>query len=34
VSVGIVGKDQKFRLLNNDELRSYLAEISDSMEIA
>lgn len=28
VSVGIVGADQKFRLLNIDELRSYLSEIS------
>lgn len=34
VSVGIVGVDQKFRLLSTDELRAYLAEINDSMEIA
>ena len=33
VSVGIVGQDQIFRLLNQDELRTYLAEISDAMEI-
>ena len=34
VSVGIVGRDLKFRLLSSEELRSYLAEISDAMEIA
>lgn len=34
VSVGIVGKDLKFRLLKDDELRSYIAEINDQMEIA
>ena len=34
VSVGIVGKDLKFRLLSSEELRSYLSEISDAMEIA
>ena len=34
VSVGIVGKDLKFRLLSAEELRSYLSEISDAMEIA
>jgi 20S proteasome subunit alpha 6 len=34
VSVGIVGKDEKFRLLKADELRAFLAEISDAMEIA
>ncbi len=28
VSVGIVGKDLKFRLLSVDELRAYLAEIN------
>lgn len=34
VSVGIVGADEKFRLLNSDELRGYLSDISDQMEIA
>jgi hypothetical protein len=32
--VGIVGRDIKFRLLSSEELRAYLAEISDAMEIA
>jgi 20S proteasome subunit alpha 6 len=27
VSVGVVGRDQKFRLLKADELKGYLAEI-------
>ncbi len=34
VSVGVVGKDVKFRLLGADELRGYLSEINDAMEIA
>ena len=34
VSVGIVGADEKFRLLTADQLRGYLADISDQMEIA
>ena len=34
VSIGFVGKDQKFRLLTAEELRSYVAEVSDAMEIA
>ncbi len=34
VSVGIVGRDTKFRLLKADEMRAYLAEINDAMEIA
>lgn len=34
VSVGVVGKDQKFHLLKADELRAYLGEINDAMEIA
>jgi hypothetical protein len=34
VSVGIVGHDTKFRLLKADEMRAYLAEINDAMEIA
>lgn len=32
VSVGVVGKDFKFRLLNADELRAYLADINDAMD--
>jgi hypothetical protein len=28
VSVGIVGKDIKFRTLNADEIKAYLAEIN------
>lgn len=32
VSVGVVGKDFKFRLLSTDELRAYLGEISDAGE--
>jgi 20S proteasome subunit alpha 6 len=27
VSVGVVGRDQKFRLLKADELKAYIAEI-------
>lgn len=34
VSVGIVGKDQKFRLLSTDELRAYIAEIADAMDVS
>lgn len=34
VSVGYVGKDQKFKLLTPEELRSYVAEVSDAMEIS
>ena len=34
VSVGVVGRDQKFRLLSLDEVRANLAEINDQMEIA
>ena len=34
VSVGVVGRDQKFRLLTSENLKSYLAEIGDAMEIA
>jgi hypothetical protein len=34
VSVGYVGKDEKFRVLTSDELRVYLADVSDQMEIA
>jgi 20S proteasome subunit alpha 6 len=34
VSVGIVGKDIKFRLLGEGELRSYIAEISDAMDLS
>lgn len=34
VSVGVVGRDTKFHLLKADELRAYLAEINDAMEIA
>ena len=34
VSVGVVGRDFKFRLLNEAELRGQLAEISEAMEIA
>jgi 20S proteasome subunit alpha 6 len=33
VSVGVVGKDFKFRNLNADELKGFLAEINDAMEI-
>ena len=34
VSVGIVGKGLNFRLLNNDELRAHIAEISDAMDVS
>jgi len=34
VSVGVVGRDFKFRLLNQAELRAHLGEISEAMEIA
>lgn len=34
VSVGYVSKDDKFRLLTEDELRTFLADISDQMEVA
>lgn len=34
VSVGVVGHDLKFRLLTSEELRAYLADINDQMEIA
>lgn len=34
VSVGIVGKDLKFRLLKSDEIKSYISDVSDAMEIA
>jgi 20S proteasome subunit alpha 6 len=34
VSVGIVGKGLNFRLLNNDELRASIAEISDAMDVS
>ena len=34
VSVGVVGKDFKFRLLSAEELKNQLAEISEAMEIA
>ena len=34
VSVGVVGGDQKFRLLKADELKAYLAEISDAMDLS
>lgn len=34
VSVGVVGRDTKFHLLKADELRAYLGEINDAMEIA
>ncbi len=32
VSIGIVGKDQKFRMLNAEELKTYLGE-GESMQI-
>jgi len=34
VSVGFVSKDDKFRLLTEEELKGFLAEINDQMEIA
>jgi 20S proteasome subunit alpha 6 len=34
VSVGVVGRDQKFRVLKPDELKGYLAEISDAMDLS
>jgi len=34
VSVGIVSKGLNFRLLNNDELRASIAEISDAMDVS
>ena len=34
VSVGFVGKDQKFRLLTPAELKVYITDVSDAMEIA
>lgn len=34
VSVGIVGKDEKFRLLNEGELQQVLADTSENMEIS
>ena len=34
VSVGYVSKDEKFRLLTEDELRRFLGEINDQMEVA
>jgi 20S proteasome subunit alpha 6 len=33
VSVGVVSRDTKFHLLNAEELRAYLGEINDAMEI-
>lgn len=32
VSVGVVGKDVKFRILDANELRVYLSEITDAMD--
>ena len=34
VSVGIVGKDEKFRLLTEAELQTFLADTSENMEIS
>lgn len=34
VSVGIVGKGVNFRLLNTEELRANIAEISDAMDVS
>lgn len=34
VSVGVVGKDFKFRLLRVEELRAYLGDVNDAMEIS
>lgn len=34
VSIGFVGRDQKFRLLSPEELKTYISEVSDAMEIA
>ena len=34
VSVGYVGKDSKFKLLTKEELKGFIGEISDQMEIA
>jgi hypothetical protein len=34
VSVGVVGKDFKFRLLNADELRAHISEINDAMDVS
>lgn len=34
VSVGVVGKDFKFRLLNSEELRGYLADINEAMDLS
>lgn len=34
VSVGIVGKDAKFRLLDASELRAYIGEVSDAMDLS
>lgn len=34
VSVGVVGKDSKFRLLDASELRTYVAEVSDAMDLS
>lgn len=34
VSVGFVGKDDKFRLLSEDELKGFLGELNDQMEVA
>ena len=34
VSVGVVGHGLKFRLLSSEELRAFLAEVNDQMEIA
>ena len=33
ISVGFVGKNSPFRLLTPEELRSFLAEINDAMEM-
>jgi 20S proteasome subunit alpha 6 len=34
VSVGIVGKDEKFRLLNEAELKAILESTQENMEIS
>jgi 20S proteasome subunit alpha 6 len=34
VSVGVVGKDTKFHVLKADELKAFLNEINDAMDLS
>lgn len=34
VSVGVVGKDEKFRLLNQEELTAVLSQTQENMEVS